>query len=100
MASIRKDHFSTQQGIGFTMQPYIVVWIKFVTNDEDILVEALFNCRGGFEGIQQIVKNDTPNSKHHSFDNTQAIRRIDRGAQVRSIAPDSAYEAIQKIICK
>jgi hypothetical protein len=41
MASIRKDHFSTQQGIGFTMQPYIVVWIKFVTTSSPMLHSRL-----------------------------------------------------------
>jgi hypothetical protein len=100
MASIRKDYFPTERTGSFTMQPYIVVWLKFVTNDGDVLGETLFDCQGGVEVIQQIVVNDTPNSKHHSFDNTQAIRRLGRGARVRSIPPDTYYDAVQRIICK
>jgi hypothetical protein len=75
-ASIRTDYFSTPGpgGLSFTMQPYKVVWIKVTMDDGDVLDETLFNCRGGFEVIQQIVANETPTSRLHSFDNTQALR--------------------------
>jgi hypothetical protein len=99
-ASIRTDYFSTERAGSFTLQPYMVVWLKFLTNEGAVLVETVFDCRGGYEAMQQLVENDTPQSKYHSFDNTQALRRIDRGARVRSIAPDTVYEAVQKIVCK
>jgi hypothetical protein len=101
-ASIRTDYFSTQEGAVFAMRPYIVVWLKFTIEDGDILLETVFNCQGGFEFevMQQIVANDAPNSQHHSFDNTQALRRINREVQVKSIAPESAYEVAQNLVCK
>lgn len=43
MASIRKDYFSTERAGSFTLQPYIVVWLKFLTNDGDVLVETVFD---------------------------------------------------------
>jgi hypothetical protein len=70
-ASIRTDYFSTPGpgGLSFTLEPYRVVWVKVTMDDGDVLAETLFNCRGGFEIIQQIVANETPNSRFHSFDN-------------------------------
>jgi hypothetical protein len=82
------------------MQPYKVAWLKFTMPDGDTLLETVFNCRQGYEVMQQIVANDTPSSKYHSFDNTQALRQPGRGAQVRSIAPDSIYEVAQHRVCK
>jgi hypothetical protein len=99
--SIRSDYFSTQQTGGyFTMEPYTVVWLKFVRSEGDVMVEVVFNCRGGFEAMQQVVANETPNSQYHSFDNTQTLREIGRGARVKSIAPDSVYDTAQKFVCK
>src|SRR5260221_908492 len=72
MASIRKDYFPAERAGTVARQPFVVVWLKFVTNDGDVLVETVFDCRGGFEAMQQVVANDTPDSKYHSFNNTQA----------------------------
>jgi hypothetical protein len=100
-ASIRTDYFSTPGpgGLSFTMQPYRVVWIKVTMDDGDVLDETLFNCRGGFEVIQQIVANETPTSRLHSFDNTQALREMSRGARVRSIAPEASENPRQSEPC-
>jgi hypothetical protein len=82
------------------MQPYKVAWLKFVAEDGEILLQTLFNCRRGFEVIQQIVTNDTKDARYRSFDNTQATRNTLRGAQVKTIEPDSPYEVAQSRICK
>lgn len=99
-ASVRKDSFSTLQGAGYVMAPYMAAWLKFATQDGDVLTEVVFNCRGGFAPMQQIVAHDTPNSQYHSFDNTPAFRQIFVDPSVKDIAPDSAYETAEKIVCK
>jgi len=100
IASIRTDHFSTQQGGFFTMQPYKVAWMKFTLQDGDVLAETVFNCRGAFAVMQQIVVNETPTSRFRSFNDTQRFRQIDIGPQPSTIVPDSAQEAAQKLVCK
>jgi hypothetical protein len=80
------------------MQPYKVAWLKFVAEDGEILLETLFNCQRGFEVIQQI--NDTKDARYRSFDNTLAAQNTLRGAQVKTIEPDSPYEVAQARICK
>ena len=98
VSSVRADYFSTPLGVGYSMQPYKVAWLKIVAEDGEILLETLFNCQRGFEVIQQI--NDTKDGRYRSFDNTQAVRNTLRGAQVKTIEPDSPYEVAQSRICK
>jgi hypothetical protein len=98
VSSVRTDYYSTQLGVGFSMQPYKVAWLKFVAEDGEVLLQTLFNCHRGFEVIEQIV--DTKDARYRSFDNTQAARNVLRGAQVKTIEPDSPYEVAQSRICK
>jgi hypothetical protein len=100
-ASVRKEDFPTRMDRS-QMQPYLVAWLKFETEEGVLLEEVAFNCRGGVVSMKQVMSDETPYSRFHSFDNTQAMQNPSfmGGPQATDIAPDTAYEKAQKLICK
>jgi hypothetical protein len=101
-ASIHKEDLPTRHGFQSQMQPYLVAWLKFDTEEGVILEEVVYNCRGGAEIMKVVTSQETPNSRFHSFDNTQTMRSpmTGDGVVVTDIAPDTADEMAQKLICK
>jgi hypothetical protein len=99
-ASVHKEDFPTRHGFESQMQPYLVAWLKFDTEEGVILEEIAFNCRGGYASMKLVTSLETPDSRFHSFDNSQTMRTPFQGTTVTDIAPDTAYEMAQKRICK
>jgi hypothetical protein len=100
-ASVHKEDLPTRHGFESQMQPYLVAWLRFLTEEGVILEEVAFNCHGGMESMKLITSNETPDSRFHSFDHSQTMRSLPfGGVVVTDIAPDTAYEMAQKLICK
>jgi hypothetical protein len=100
-ASVHKEDLPTRHGFQSQMEPYLVAWLKFDNTDEGVILEEIvFNCRGGYALMKTVTSNETPDSRFHSFDNSQTMRTPFQGTTVTDIAPDSAYDLVQKLICK
>jgi len=100
-SSIRRDTFP--KPVGGIIYPgqtetYKIGWMRFEEGQEVVLLEVVFDCRGSFGVMQQVVNGENAQSRYKSYDNTQNFRRV--GPALRSFAPDSAYEAAQKLVCK
>ena len=78
----------------------LVAWLA--TKDQDgnftAHLEVVFDCKGRFGLVQQLITNDSKDSKYHSYDATARFESI--GAQTRTIVPDSFYGAAESLICK
>jgi hypothetical protein len=64
----------------------------------DIALRSGFRLQGAVGNNQQVIDNDSPDSKYHSFDLTPYFESV--GARTSSIIPESFYERAESMICK
>jgi hypothetical protein len=97
MASVRQDTYPKGRN---PPKNYLVAWLATTDQNGHFTshLEVAFDCKGRFGLVQQMIANDSKDSKYHSFDATAYFESV--GAQTRTMAPDSFYEAAESMICK
>ena len=95
MASVRRDKYPkwTEKA-----QDYIVAWIYGGENGETFTLEAAFDCKGRFGIVQQIIANETKDSRLHSYDSTDFFEKS--YPQTKTIPPDLIYDVAASMVCK
>jgi hypothetical protein len=68
MASVRQDTYPKSQFL--TPKSYLVAWLATSGQDGKFLarLEVVFDCKGRFGIVQQLIENESKDSEFHSFD--------------------------------
>ena len=75
-----------------------VAWITVTDQNDTAKAEVIFDCKGRFAVIQQVIVNETADSRYHSFDQTRSFDVY--GVTLSSIVPDSVWDGAQTLICR
>jgi hypothetical protein len=94
MASVRRDKYPKNE----KAPEYTVAWIRTDEADTTVFLEVVFDCAGRFGVVQQIVNNETKDSRFHSYNNTRHFES--RRAEISTIMPHSIYDGAASLVCK
>jgi hypothetical protein len=99
IASVRQDTYP-KSSYAASNKSYVVAWLA--TADQNgrwtSHLEVVFDCKGRSGIVQQVIDNDSPDSKYYSFNLTPYFESV--GARTSSIIPESFYERAESMICK
>lgn len=95
MASVRRD---TYPKFNEKAPEFVVAWLRGDEDGQTYNLEVAFDCKGRFGIMQQIVGNETKDSRLHSFDMTHDFERY--FARTKTIMPDSIYDGAASMVCK
>jgi hypothetical protein len=101
MASVRQDTYPKKVTmVRGPIKNYLVAWIS--TRDQNgastATLEVVFDCKGRYGLLQQLIANETKESRYHTFDSTAFFEAM--GARTSSIMPDSFYDKAALMVCK
>jgi hypothetical protein len=94
MASVRRDKYPKYE----KAPEYTVAWMRTDEADTTVFLEVVFDCEGRFGVVQQIVNNETKDSRFHSYNNTQYFES--RRAETSTIMPHAIYDGAASMVCK